>query len=153
MKSTEIQQEYTKRYDKGFLNHSVRAWFYLQRGLQLVNEFKYLIAGIFALYYTLKLDDYRILIALFIVSIPVLTFAGWFYTFKMSKALEWTNMMFSSYFGRYQIDLNEKTASHTERNTQLLEEILLELRNQGKINSSLKYFNNHGGGGGETLKK
>ncbi len=134
MKAEEIRNEYTKTYDKGVLNHGVRGWYYLQRGLALVNEFKYLVAGILALYYTLELGNVWYLIIIFAVSIPLLTFVGWFYTFKMAKALEWTNMIFSSYFGRYQIDLNEKNTEHTIKTTLLLEEILQELKIQGKIN-------------------
>lgn len=123
MKQEDMQNEYRRTYDSGVLNHGVRAWFYLNRGLDLVNQFKYLGAGIFALYYTLKLDSYWYLIIIFSVSIPLLTFAGWFYTFKMAKALEWTNMIFSSYFGRYSIDLTEKNTENTTRQVQLLEEI------------------------------
>jgi hypothetical protein len=133
MKAEEIRSEYTKTYDQGILNHGVRAWFYLQKGLNLINEFKYLVAGILALYYTLQFDSYWILIGIFVVSIPVLTFIGWFHTHKMSKAMEWTAMVFSSYFARYNVDLNEKTADHTEKNTKLLEAILHELQNKGKI--------------------
>lgn len=135
MKQEEIREMYNKKYDKGLLNHGVRAWFYLQRGLNLVNEFKYLVAGIFALYYTLQLQDYRFMVLLFVVAIPVLTFIGWFHTFKMAKALEWTNMIFSSYFGRYSMDLAEKNTEHTAKNTELLEAILQELKKQGKIQS------------------
>lgn len=126
MKQEEIRSEYTKTYDKGVLNHSVRAWFYLQKGLDLVNQFKYLAAGIFALYYTLKLNDYRFMVGLFVIAIPILTFVGWFYTHKMAKALEWTNMVFSSYFARYNVDL-------AEEQNKLLSKILLELQKQGKI--------------------
>jgi len=125
----ETRQIYSKTYDKGVFNHGVRAWFYLQRGLDLVNQFKYLAAGIFALYYTLKLDDYRLMIVLFAVSIPILTFFGWFHTHKMAKALEWTNMIFSSYFGRYSMDLSEKNTENTTKTTELLGEIRDLLKN------------------------
>lgn len=128
MNSEQIKTEYTQRYDKGILNHGVRAWFYLKSGLNLINEFKYLVAGIFGVYYTLKLDDYRFMLALFAIAIPLLTLVGFFYTHRMAKALDWTGFMFSSYFGRYTIDLGEKTAEHTEKNTRLLEEILLQLK-------------------------
>jgi hypothetical protein len=126
MKREELQKEYMKTYDKGVLNHTVRAWFYLKNGLNLINEFKYLFAGIFALYYTFKLDDYRLMVLLFAISVPILTYVGWFYTHKMAKALEWTGMVFSSYFGRYQVDLNEKQA-------ELLGEILSELKKKDNI--------------------
>jgi hypothetical protein len=113
MKPEEIRNEYTRTYDKGILNHGVRAWFYLQKGLDLVNQFKYLVAGILAIYYTLKLDSYLVLLSIFIISIPILTFAGWFYTHKMSKAMEWTSMVSSSYFARYNVDLAEKNTEST----------------------------------------
>jgi len=132
MKIEEAREIYNKTYDKGMLNHGVRAWFYLQRGLDLVNQFKYLVAGILALYYTLKLDSYWILIAIFVISIPILTFCGWFHTHKMAKALEWTNMIFSSYFGRYSMDLSEKNTENTMKSAELLGEIrdtLKELKN------------------------
>lgn len=133
MKAEDIRNEYTKTYDKGVLNHGVRAWFYLQKGLNLINEFKYLVAGILALYYTLQLDSYMILVGIFVVSIPVLTFIGWFHTHKMAKAMEWTAMVFSSYFARYNVDLNENTADNTAKIVKLLEELLQEIKNKGKI--------------------
>lgn len=133
MKAEDIRNEYTKTYDKGVLNHGVRAWFYLQKGLNLMNEFKYLVAGILALYYTLQLDSYMILVGIFVVSIPVLTFIGWFHTHKMAKAMEWTAMVFSSYFARYNVDLNENTADNTAKTVKLLEELLQEIKNKGKI--------------------
>lgn len=135
MKQEEIQNEYQKTYDKGLLNHGVRAWFYLQRGLNLVNEFKYLVAGIFALYYTLQLEDYRLMVVLFVVAIPLLTFVGWFHTFKMAKALEWTSMMFSSYFARYNVDLAEKNTEHTVQQAETLREIrdlLIKIRDENR---------------------
>ena len=133
MKAEDIRNEYTKTYDKGVLNHGVRAWFYLQKGLNLMNEVKYLVAGILALYYTLQLDSYMILVGIFVVSIPVLTFIGWFHTHKMAKAMEWTAMVFSSYFARYNVDLNENTADNTAKTVKLLEELLQEIKNKGKI--------------------
>lgn len=133
MKQDEISSIYQKTYDKGILNHCVRIWFYLKAGLNIINEFKYLVAGILALYYTLKLDSHMILLGIFAVSIPALIFIGWFYTFKMAKALEWTGFMFSSYFGRYNVDLNENTADNTAKTVKLLEELLQEIKNKGKI--------------------
>ncbi len=128
----ELRQEYTKTYDKGALNHGVRAWFYLQKGLDLVNQFKYLVAGILAVYYMLKLESYAVLLAIFIVSIPILTFAGWFYTHKMAKALEWTGMIFSSYFARYNVDMAEKNIENTTESVVLLKEIRDKLYAQTK---------------------
>lgn len=119
----EIRSEYTKTYDKGVLNHGVRFWFYLQRGLDLINQFKYLILGVVAVYYALKLEWIGWFVVLFVVSIPILIICGFFYTHKMAKALEWTNMVFSSYFARHNIDLAEKNVEYLSKNAELLEEI------------------------------
>lgn len=124
----EIQSEYCKTYDKGLLNHGIRAWFYLQRGLQLLNEFKYLVAGILAFYYTLKLNSLWLLVGIFAISIPVLIIVGFFHTHKMAKALEWTAMMFSSYFARHNVDLQEKNVLYSAKTVAALEAILGEIK-------------------------
>lgn len=131
-----LENDFKKTYDDGIVNQGVRGWFYLQRGLNLVNEFKYLIAGILAVYYTLQLDSYKILIFMFVISVPILTFVGWFHTHKMAKALEWRNMVFSSYFARHNVDL-------AEQNVELLEKILNKLNEytnaqNGLVNSRLE---------------
>lgn len=128
----EIRIEYSKTYDKGFLNHGIRGWFYLQRGLNLVNDFKYLVAGILAFYYTLKLGSIWWIAILFAIAIPVLLAIGYFHTHKMAKAIEWTNMVFASYFSRYGIDLSEKQTENAEKTTKLLEEIRDMLKEQQK---------------------
>lgn len=133
MTPEEIRNEYSKTYDKGVLNHAIRAWYYLQKGLQLMNEFKYLIAGILAFYYTLKLESFWWIIILFVVAIPILVFVGYFHTHKMSKAIEWTNMVFASYFSRYGMDLAEKNVDLTSENVKLLKEIRDELKRQNDL--------------------
>ena len=133
MKQEDIRNEYTRKYDKGLLNHGVRGWFYLQRGLTLMNEFKYLVAGILAFYYTLKLDSVWILVSIFAISIPILTLVGYFHTHKMAKALEWTAMMFSSYFARYNVDLAEKNTESTmriEQEIKAIKELLASVINR-----------------------
>ena len=127
MNIKEIREEYIKSYDEGILNHFIRLWFYLQRGLSVFNEFKYVIAGIFAVYYTFQFNSYLWLILIFALMLPLLVIAGWFHVHKMAKALEWANMMFSTYFARHNVNLAEK-------NIELLEEILKELKNVQKGN-------------------
>ena len=122
MRLEEIRENYNRRYDKGLLNFGVRQYFYLSRGLDLVNSFRYVGAAIFAIYFALKLTSWWWLLIIFAVSIPILILAGRFWTHRMAKALEANTIYFSSYFGRYNIDLSEKTVS-------LLEEIKDLLKN------------------------
>lgn len=124
----EMRKEYSRTYDKGLVNHLIRSWFYLKRGLDTVNDFKYLVAGILAFYIALKLENRLMLIVIFLVAIPILTAIGFIYTHKMAKPIEWTNMMFGSYFARYSVDLTERNAENIERTAKVLEEIRDELR-------------------------
>lgn len=124
----ELRKEYSRTYDKGLANHLIRSWFYLKRGLDTVNDFKYLIAGILAFYITLKLENHLLLGLIFIIAIPILIAIGFIYTHKMAKPIEWTNMMFGSYFARYSVDLTEKNAENIDKTANLLKEIRDELR-------------------------
>lgn len=127
-----LRKEYSITYDKGFINHMIRSWFYLKRGLDTVNDFKYLVAGVLAFYITLKLDNHMYLVAIFVIAIPILTAVGFIYTHKMAKPIEWTNMMFGSYFARYSVDLTEKNAENIDKTAKILEEIRDELRTLNK---------------------
>jgi hypothetical protein len=130
MTGQEIREEYSKTFDKGLFNHSVRMWFYLQRGLDLINQFKYLVAGIIAFYYTLKLTNVYWIAVIFLISLPILVVVGWFQTHKMARVMEWTSMIFGSYFGRYGMDLSEKNVEFTQKNHDLLVEIRDLLKNK-----------------------
>ena len=93
-------------YQKG--NYLAKAWFYINKGLDQVNNFKYLIAGILAFYYVLKIDNYLLLTFLFVVSVPILLVIGWIYVHKWSKILDWLSIEYSTYWGRYSFSLQEK---------------------------------------------
>ena len=123
-----LREEYNKTYDKGIVNHLIRTWYYLQKGLALMNDFKYLVAGILAFYYALQLDSWIWIVVIFIVALPILIFVGYVYTFKMAKALEWTNMMFATYFSRYGTDLSEKNVEINAEQLKLLEQILEQVK-------------------------
>lgn len=101
-------REAQNKYLGGRLNRLVRIYFYLQRGLTLVNEFKYLIAGIFAAYYLTGVDSYFWLVGMFIFSILVLILVGHVWVHYAMKPMEWFGVEFGTYFSRYTIDIQEK---------------------------------------------
>lgn len=106
--SENLKIEDKEKYWHGAKNRSIRLYFYTQRGLALLNEARYLIMGVFALYYTLKLDNPALMVAMFMVAVPVLIFLGWLSVNHMGKVIDWLNIQFSTHWGRYQYTLLEE---------------------------------------------
>ena len=102
-------------FNCGTKNRVVRQYFYLRQGLSILNEFKYLIAGLFALYYTFKLTNPLWLVIIACVSIPLLALVGYVYITHASKVLDWLSVEFSTYWSRYGFTLQEKQNSLLER--------------------------------------
>ena len=102
-------------FSLGAKNRVVRQYFYLRQGLSILNEFKYVIAGLFALYYTFKLTNPLWLVIIACVSIPLLALVGYVYITHASKVLDWLSVEFSTYWSRYGFTLQEKQNSLLER--------------------------------------
>ena len=96
------------KYWKGGHNKAIRFYFYCQRGLSLLNEARYLLMGVFALYYTLKLTNPIYLVVMFAVAIPILIGLGWLSVHKIGKVIDWLNIEFSSHWSRYNYTLLEE---------------------------------------------
>jgi hypothetical protein len=106
------------KYWNGPKNKIIRFYFYSTRGLALLNEARYLIMGVFALYYTLKLDNPVYLIGMFAVAIPVLIALGWLSVHHIGKVVDWLNIQFSTHFGRYQYTLLEEIRDAVRANSE-----------------------------------
>ena len=113
------------KYWSGAKNKTIRYYFYAQRGLTLMNEFRYVIMTIFAVYFTLKLTNILLIPLMFVLAIPFLCIAGYISVHHMAKVIEYLNIEFSTHWGRYTYELNEK------RN-ELLEEISDGIKKDGK---------------------
>lgn len=100
---------------KGAKNKIVRYYFYVQRGLALLNEFRYLIMAILAVYALLDMKNPLVMLMMFVVAVPVLIFLGWLYTFHMAKTMDFLNVKFSTHFSKYNIDLQERQTNALER--------------------------------------
>ena len=87
--------EVRERYYEGIRNKLIRTYYYLEHGLNLLNEFKYLIAGILAFYYFLKTDNIMIMVWIFVVAVPLLTVAGWFWLHKAKRSLEYFDLKYT----------------------------------------------------------
>jgi membrane protein implicated in regulation of membrane protease activity len=113
-----------KQYLEGTENWFIRAYFYCSNGLIILNEFRNLFLGILGLYIALKWDNIGLAIGLFVISVIILTIAGYYKVHKVGKVTEFLNIRFSSHFGK-------KTYDFTEDNNKLLREIR-DLLNENK---------------------
>ena len=105
-----------ENYTKGGKNRLIAGYFYLSNGLAILNEFRNLFLGIFALYITLKLTDPIIMVYLTIISIIVLTIVGYFVVHHVAKIKEWLTVKFGTHYG-------VKNYDYVKRQVELLEEI------------------------------
>ncbi len=92
---------------RGFENTAIRFYFYLMKGLDIVNSFRNLFLGIAAIYIAMQLENITWAVVMFLVSCVVITIAGWYNVHKVSKRHEWIGMRFSTHYGIKTFDLNK----------------------------------------------
>ncbi len=103
----ENPQEYDSQYMPGLENRAIRYYFYLQAGLNIVNNFRNLILAILGFYFVLKLDMPWLLPIMFILSTFVLTVVGYFVVHRVNKVQEWLSMRFSTHYAIKQFNFQE----------------------------------------------
>lgn len=94
----------------------IKLYFYVTSGQSVIDQFRYLIMGIFALYVMLHLNNYLYLGLMFLLSIPVLFLLGWVNIHYISKVRDRLSTKYGTHYGIKQFELQEKTVD-------LLEEI------------------------------
>lgn len=105
--------EYREHW-QGLRNRVVRYYFYVQRGLALLNEFRYLIMAILAVYALLDMKSPWLMMVMFVVAVPILLVLGWMYTYKMAKTMDFLNVKFSTHYSKYNIELQERQTEALE---------------------------------------
>lgn len=115
----ELQKD-DQKYLSGFQNRMIRYYFYISRGLDILNAFRNLFLGIGALYIALKIDQPLWIVVMVIVSLIILLISGYYNVHKLAKMQEWLSMRFSTHFGI-------KSFNYTEEQNKLLKGILKEL--------------------------
>ena len=101
-------EEVLQKYFYGIKNRLIRYYFYLRQGLQLFNEFKYLVAGILAVAIWINYQGFLVLTGIFIAASIGLTITGYFWTFHGSKTDEYISIKFASHFNQYNIQMQER---------------------------------------------
>lgn len=117
-----------QKYLQGTENWFIRAYFYCSNGLTIINEFRNLFLGILGLYIALHWNNIWLAIGIFVISMVLLTLAGYYVVHKVSKVREFLGIRFGSHFGQKNFDYNEE-------NNKLLREIrdiLCQLKDKEK---------------------
>lgn len=120
-----IEEFHTEQYDAKYLsgawNKVIRYYYYLEQGLNILNEFRNLFLGILGLYIALHLTNLMWMIIMVVPSLLFLTIAGFYSVHKVSKVREWLTIRFGTHYGL-------TTFNYQKRQYELLQEILEELR-------------------------
>ena len=103
-----LDEKNLEKYWKGKKNKAIRYYFYAQKGLDLLNEFRYLLMAIFALYYALKVNNIILIPIMFFIALPILILLGWLSVHHMKKVMEYLTIQFATHWSRYQFDLQEE---------------------------------------------
>lgn len=97
-------EEYDDQFFPGIENRAIRFYFYLNAGLNIINQFRNLFLGILGLYFVLKLDNWILLVAMFIPCVVVLTIAGYYSVHRMNRIQEWLGIRFASHYAMKQFN-------------------------------------------------
>jgi len=128
-----IHKEHKSKYWYGRKNKVVRYYFYIQQGLTLLNEFRYLIMAVMATYALLKLENPWVMPLMFFISLPTLGAIGYISVHHIQKVMEWLNIEYTTHFSRYNIDLQEEQVRLQKEQLEVLKE-LKEFMKEFKIN-------------------
>lgn len=99
----------------------IKLYFYITSGQTVVDQFRYLIMGIFTLYIMLHLTNYVYLILMLIIAAPILFLLGYLNVHYISKVRERLSVEHGTHYQLKQFELiGEQVA--------LLQEILVHLQ-------------------------
>lgn len=123
----EVLNAEDQRFLYGTHNKAIRFYYYIEKGLEILNAFRNLFLGLLALYVALKLTNVIWILVMFIPSVFILGIVGRYNVHKLSKMKEWLNLRFSTHYGI-------KSFNYTEEQNQLLKDIrdLLIKQNEQK---------------------
>ena len=120
----EINSNSEKRFYEGKINKAIRLYSYLQEGLNQVNQWKYVILGIYGFAFLVKITSYLVMALMFIGITPILILIGYLWFFRGKKSDEYFKMKNTSLYGKYNVQMNEQQIEYSKKQVELLEKIL-----------------------------
>jgi hypothetical protein len=86
----------------------IKLYFYCNSGITIINDFRNLGLGVFALYFALKIEHPLMLVGMFIVSVPILFVMGYYNVHKISSVRERLSTKYGTHFTIRQFELIEE---------------------------------------------
>jgi hypothetical protein len=98
----------------GGRNRAIRYYFYAKKGLEVINEFRYIFMAVFGVYYLTKMSNPFLLVLMFVIAIPLMAFIGWLSVHYMAVVLEFLSIRYTTAWAKYGYELQERTMSAVE---------------------------------------
>ena len=113
-------------------NILINLYFYLRRGNAIVNEFKVIIAGIFAIYLTLKLTSPIFLVILTLIAVPCIIIVGYIYVKYVAKQVEKMDVSEATHWQQFGYDMQSQLVNYQRQTVEILKEIMKKIYDYGR---------------------
>lgn len=87
----------------------IRLYFYVTSGQAVIDKFKYLIMGIFAVYALFKFTNPLYMIVMFLIAVPILFVLGWLHIHYISKLSEQLSIKYGTFYSIRTFEITEET--------------------------------------------
>ena len=102
-------------YWSGFWNHAIRYYFYVNTGLNVFNNFKYLVAAIFGIYILLHLKNGMWLLIMSGISIPILGVIGYYSVHYINRVQDYLNVKYGTHYSLLNITLLQEILNELKK--------------------------------------
>ena len=136
----EINENSEKSYYQGKINFLIRLYYYLNEGLNQINNWKYIAAGVIALAVFFKITNWLVISLIVLAVVPISVLIGYLWVMRARKSTEYFSLKYTSPWGKYQIELQERQMALLESISKQLEKLngkVSDIQNGRYIQSSI----------------
>lgn len=108
----------------GWKNTVIRYYFYAKKGLEIVNEFRYLVMAVMGVCFLLKISSWVVMATMFLVAMPVLMVLGYLALHHMDKVIEFLNLRHATLWSKYSYEMQEKNVRNIEKIKDMVEKVV-----------------------------